>query len=72
MNAQDGVVGFDDCSRHLWARPNCERDFALLAVVHGQALQHQTAQAGSRAAAHGIVHTEALQAGAVVGQLANS
>ena len=72
MNAKDSVVWLYHCCCHLWTRPNCEGDLALFTIVHGQALQHQTAQAGSCAAADSIVHAETLQSGAVIGQLADS
>ena len=72
MDTEHGVVRLDHCSCHLWARPNCEGNLALFAVVHRQALQHQAAQAGSRAAANRVVHAEALQAGAVIGELPDS
>ncbi len=39
-----------------------EAELGLLAVVHGQALQQQRAQAGAGAAADGVEHQEALQA----------
>ena len=72
MDAKYSVVGLDHCSCHLRTGPNCEGDFALLTIVHGQALQHQAAQARSRAAADRIVHAETLQASAIIGELADS
>mmetsp|Transcript_42750 Transcript_42750/g.101876 ORF Transcript_42750/g.101876 Transcript_42750/m.101876 type:complete len:206 (+) Transcript_42750:221-838(+) len=72
MHAKHGVVGFHHSSRHLRTRPNCEGNLALLTIVHGQAFQHQASQARSCATTDSVVHTEALQAGAIIGQFADS
>mmetsp|Transcript_23949 Transcript_23949/g.66098 ORF Transcript_23949/g.66098 Transcript_23949/m.66098 type:complete len:317 (-) Transcript_23949:572-1522(-) len=45
VHAQHGVVGFDHCRRNLGASPHCEAQLRLLAIVHGQALEHQATQA---------------------------
>mmetsp|Transcript_12817 Transcript_12817/g.25953 ORF Transcript_12817/g.25953 Transcript_12817/m.25953 type:complete len:313 (+) Transcript_12817:112-1050(+) len=72
MNAKDRVVRLHHGRRHLGARPHGEAELALFAVVHGEALQHQAAEAGAGAAAASVVDHEALQACAVVGQLADA
>ena len=58
---QDRVIGLYHRGGHLWAAPHCERDLALLAVIHGQTLQHKAAQTGSSATTASVVHTEPLQ-----------
>ena len=58
---QDCVIGLYHRGGHLWAAPHCERDLALLAVIHGQTLQHKAAQTGSSATTASIVHAEPLQ-----------
>ena len=55
------VVRFHHCSGDLWATPHSEGNLALLAVVHRQTFQHQTAQARSSATTASIVDTETLQ-----------
>merc|ERR1719183_3348491 len=56
----------------LRAAPDREGDLGLLAVVDGEALEEQAAKAGAGAAAAGIKDHEALQAGAVVRELAEA
>ena len=56
----------------LRARPDGERDLRLLAVVHREALQKQAAETRTRASTTGVEHHEALEARAVVGELAET
>ena len=56
----------------LRARPHGERDLRLLAVVHREALQKQAAETRTRASTTGVEHHEALEARAVVGELAET
>jgi len=56
----------------LRARPNSEADLGLLAVVHGEALQHETAKTTASTPTYRIVDHEALQACAIVGKLADA
>ncbi|KAG5463241.1 MAG: hypothetical protein BJ554DRAFT_782, partial [Olpidium bornovanus] len=44
-------------------------DLALLAVIHGQALEKQSPEPGPGASAEGVEHEESLEAGAVVCEL---
>ena len=53
-------------------RRDAECQLGLLAVVHGQALEEEGAKAGARAATCCVVYEEALQARAVVGELADA
>jgi len=72
VDAQDSVVWLHHSGGHLWARPDSEGELGLLAVVNGQALQHQAAQARASATTDSVEDHEALQASAVVSQLSDS
>ena len=56
----------------LRARPHGERDLRLLAVVHREALQEQAAETRACASTASVEHHEALEASAVVGELAET
>ena len=71
VGGQDGVVGLDDRGGDLRGGIDAELELALLAIVDGQALHDQGAEAGAGAAAEGVEDEEALQAGAVVGDAAD-
>ena len=58
-------------SIHLRSWVDGELQLGLLAVVHRQTLQEQGSEAGAGAATEGMEDEEALQAGALVGQLAD-
>ena len=51
VHTQHGVVRLDARRGDLRARPDGERDLALLAVVDGEALEEQAAETGASAAA---------------------
>jgi len=72
LDAQDGVVGLDDSGGNLGAGPHGEGDLGLLAVVNTEALHHQRTKTGSGTATDGVVDHEALETGALVGQLTNA
>mmetsp|Transcript_91046 Transcript_91046/g.236045 ORF Transcript_91046/g.236045 Transcript_91046/m.236045 type:complete len:217 (+) Transcript_91046:520-1170(+) len=72
MDTQDRVIRLDDRSCNLRASPNCETQLRLFAVVHTQALQHEAAEAGPGTAAASVVDHEALEARAIVCELANA
>jgi hypothetical protein len=57
---------------HLGAGVHGEAQLGLLAVVHRQALQQEGAQAGAGTTTNSVEHQEALQASAVVCQLADA
>mmetsp|Transcript_92526 Transcript_92526/g.267139 ORF Transcript_92526/g.267139 Transcript_92526/m.267139 type:complete len:287 (-) Transcript_92526:23-883(-) len=69
VHAQDRVVRLDHSRGNLRAGPHREAQLALLAVVHGQTLQHQATETRAGAAAASVVDHEALEACAVVGKL---
>eukprot|EP00972_Heterocapsa_arctica_P015925 2348518-Heterocapsa_arctica.AAC.1 len=68
-HGEHGAVRLHNRRGRLGAGPHREADLQHLAVVHGEALTHEAAQAGAGAAAHGIVDHEALQARAVAREL---
>ena len=72
VRREDRVVWLDDSGRDLRRRVDREAELGLLAVVDREALEQQRAEAGARAAADGVEDEEALQAGAVVGELADA
>jgi hypothetical protein len=72
MDTEDRVVWFHNRGGDLRARPNGEAELGLLAVIHREALEHQAAEARASATTAGVVDHEALEAGAVVGELANA
>merc|ERR1719487_1258661 len=72
VDAQHGVVGLDNGGGHLRATPHSEGDLGLLTVVHGQALQHQATQTGSRTTTDSVVDHESLETGTVVSQLTDA
>merc|ERR1711871_1155858 len=69
MSGKDAVVGLDDGSGHLGRGVHDEAELGLAAVVDGQALTQQGAQAGAGATTNGVEDEETLEARAVVGQL---
>jgi len=72
VRRQHRVVRLDDGGRDLRRRVDGEAELGLFAVVDREALEQQRAQAGAGAAADGVEDEEALQARAVVGELADA
>jgi hypothetical protein len=72
VRGEHGVVGLDDRVGDLRRRRDAERELRLAAVVDGEALEDQRAEAGARAAARGVEGEEALEARAVVRELADA
>mmetsp|Transcript_44423 Transcript_44423/g.143308 ORF Transcript_44423/g.143308 Transcript_44423/m.143308 type:complete len:201 (+) Transcript_44423:1042-1644(+) len=72
VRREDAVVRLDDGGRDLRRRVDGEGDLGLAAVVDREPLEQEGAQAGAGAAADGVEGEEALQAGAVVGELADA
>merc|ERR1740138_688162 len=72
MNAKHRIIRLDDSSRHLGARPNCEADLRLLAIVNREALKHQASQTRASATPYCIVNHEALKASAIVCQFTDA
>ena len=72
VGREDGVVGLNDGGRGLGRGIDGVAELGLLAVVDGEALEQEGAEAGAGAAADGVEDEEALEAGAVVGELADA
>jgi hypothetical protein len=71
VGGEDGVVRLDNRGGDLGRRVDAELELALLAVVDGQALHEQGAEAGAGSAAEGVEDEETLQTRAVVGDAAD-
>ena len=72
VGRQNRVVGLDHSVGDLGRGVDGEAELGLLAVVDGQTLQQQRAEARSGSTSDGVEDQEALQAGAVVGELADA
>ena len=72
VRREHAVVRLDDRRRDLRRRVDRERQLRLAAVVDGEALEEERAEARARAAADGVEDDEALEARAVVGELADA
>jgi len=71
VRGQDRVVGLDHGSGHLGGWVDGELQLGLLAVVHGEALHQQRGEARAGTSTEGVEDEEALQTGALIGQLAD-
>ena len=71
MGRQHGVVRLDDGRGHLRRGRHREGELRLASVVDRQALEEEGSEAGSGSAARGVEDEEALEARAVVGELAD-
>jgi len=72
VGRQDVVVGFNDGSGDLGSRGDSEGQLGLAAIVDGESLQQEGAEAGSRSTAGGVEDHEALETSAVISELADS
>merc|ERR1719199_517227 len=72
VNTQHSVVRLNHCCRNLRTGPNSEAQLGLLAVVDGEALQHEAAEARPSASTDSVVHHESLQAGTVVSEFTDA
>jgi hypothetical protein len=71
VGGEDGVVGLDDRRGEVGSRVDREGELGLLAVILGETLEEESAEAGSRSSSERVEDEESLQAVAVVGQLAD-
>ena len=71
VGRQDGVVGLHDGRRHLGRRIDGELQLGLFAIVDGEALHEKGGESRAGAAPKGVEDEEALEASALVGQLAD-
>mmetsp|Transcript_56617 Transcript_56617/g.100036 ORF Transcript_56617/g.100036 Transcript_56617/m.100036 type:complete len:463 (-) Transcript_56617:29-1417(-) len=72
VRREHAVVRLDHRGGDLRRRVEREGQLRLAAVVDGQTLEEERAEAGARTTADGVEEQEALQAGAVVRELANA
>jgi len=72
MDAQDGVVWFDNGGGNLRTAPHGERDLRFLTVIDGQSLQHEASQTRSSTTTDGMVDQETLKTRTVIGQLTDA
>ena len=72
VGGEHGVVGLDDGGGHLGGGVDGEAELGLLAVIDGEALEEEGAETGAGTATDGVEHHEALEAGAVVRELADA
>mmetsp|Transcript_15830 Transcript_15830/g.51540 ORF Transcript_15830/g.51540 Transcript_15830/m.51540 type:complete len:418 (+) Transcript_15830:301-1554(+) len=72
VRREHGVVRLDDGVGDLRRRRDAEGELGLAAVVDGEALEDERAEAGARAAARRVEREEALEARAVVRELADA
>jgi len=69
VGGEDRVVRLDDSGGDLGSRVDGKLQLGLLAVVHGEPLHEEGGEAGSSAATKGVEDEEALEPGALLGQL---
>ena len=72
VGREHGVVRLNNGGRDLRRRVDSEAELGLLAVVDGETLQEQAAETGAGTATDGVEHHEALEARAVVRELADA
>jgi hypothetical protein len=71
VGGEDGVVGLDNRGGDLGSRVDAELELALLAVVDGEALHEEGTETGTGTTTEGVEDEEALETGAVVGDVAD-
>lgn len=69
---EDRVVRLDNGGGHLWGRVHGEFELGLLAVVDGEPFHEERRKAGAGTTAEGVEDQEALETGALVGELSDS
>jgi hypothetical protein len=72
VRRQDVVVGLNDGSGDLGSRGHSEGQLGLAAIVDGESLQEEGAEAGASSTTSGVEDHEALETSAVISQLADS
>jgi len=72
VGGEDGVVGLDDSAAELRRGPDNEVELALLAVVGAETLEQKAGEAGASATTDAVEDEEALEASAVVSELADA
>ena len=72
VGGEHGVVRLDDGGGNLRGRVDGESELGFLAIVHGETLQEEGAKSRASSSTDGVEHQKALEAGAIVGQFADS
>ena len=72
MGRQDGIVGLDNGRADLRSRIDCKLELRLFAVILRKTLEKECTEARAGAASERVEDQEALQAGAVVGNTADT
>jgi hypothetical protein len=72
VGGEDGVVRLDHGGGDLGRGVDGEAKLGLLAVVNGESLEEEGAEAGAGSSTDRVEHHEALKASAVVGKLSDS
>merc|ERR1719164_21007 len=72
VGGENGVVGLNNGGGHLGGGVHGEGELGLLAVVNGEALEEERAETGAGTATDGVEDHEALETGALVGELADA
>merc|ERR1719481_2103234 len=72
VGAEGGIVRLHHSRGHLRSRIDTELQLGLLPVVYGEPLHKKGGETGASSTAKGMEDKEALEAGAVVGELADS
>ena len=72
VGGEHTVVGLNDGGGHLGGGGDGEGELGLAAIVDGEPLEEEGSEAGAGSAAGGVEHEEALEAGAVVRELADA
>ncbi len=72
VGRQDVVVGLNDSGGDLGSRGHGEGELGLAAVVDGESLQEEGAEAGASSTTSGVEDHEALETSAVISELADS
>merc|ERR1711981_1095279 len=72
VSREDGVVGLNDGGGDLGRGVDGEAELGLLAVVDGESLEEERTETGAGTATDGVEHQEALETGALIGELSDS
>merc|ERR1719162_438420 len=72
VGGEHGVVGLDNSGGNLGRRVDGETELGLAAVVDGKSLEEEGTKAGTGTTAYGVEDHETLEAGAVIGELADA
>merc|ERR1719231_1399744 len=72
VGGENGVVGLNNGGGHLGGGVHGEGELGLLAVVDGEALEEERAETGAGTATDGVEDHEALETGALVGEIADA